>query len=76
MRTTFPVPASVARWVVIVISLTMISLGWMVVLHGMTEHHSAVRQCITEDDRGPCYWDASTQGNHHGRSFYADGTDR
>jgi hypothetical protein len=25
--------------------------------------------CATEDSPGPCYWDASTMGNEHGRSF-------
>ena len=27
-------------------------------------------QCVNEDDLGPCYWDAATQGNGVGRSFY------
>ena len=32
--------------------------------------------CPTEDSPGPCFWDAKTQGNHKGRSFWvlADGT--
>lgn len=25
--------------------------------------------CAHEDSLGPCYWDATTQGNHKGRSF-------
>lgn len=25
--------------------------------------------CTTEDDPGPCYWDATRHGNGHGRSF-------
>lgn len=25
--------------------------------------------CTTEDDPGPCYWDARTRGNGHGTSF-------
>lgn len=25
--------------------------------------------CATEDDPGPCYWDASTRSEHGGRSF-------
>lgn len=25
--------------------------------------------CAQEDSVGPCYWDATTQGNHNGRSF-------
>jgi len=28
-----------------------------------------VRACATEDDPGPCHWDAQTQGNGLGRSF-------
>ena len=30
--------------------------------------------CPTEDSLN-CYWDASTQGNHLGRSFWALGTE-
>lgn len=32
--------------------------------------------CPTEDSSGPCFWDAKTQGNGKGRSFWvlADGT--
>ena len=26
-------------------------------------------QCATEDAIGPCYWDATTQGNQKGTSF-------
>lgn len=25
--------------------------------------------CVTEDDPGPCYWDAEHRGNGQGRSF-------
>lgn len=28
--------------------------------------------CATEDSPGPCYWDASAQGNGVGHSFYVD----
>lgn len=28
-----------------------------------------VPACVTEDSAGPCYWDAATMGNGHGRSF-------
>lgn len=27
--------------------------------------------CKSEDDHGPCLWDAGTMGNKHGRSFVA-----
>jgi hypothetical protein len=32
--------------------------------------------CATEDSTGPCHWDATTRGNHTGRSFTrtSDGT--
>ena len=32
--------------------------------------------CVTEDSPGPCFWDAKTQGNGKGTSFWvlADGT--
>jgi len=28
--------------------------------------------CQFEDGPGPCYWDATTQGNHQGRSYWID----
>ena len=28
-----------------------------------------VPPCVTEDDPGPCYWDADVRGNGMGRSF-------
>lgn len=28
--------------------------------------------CASEDAPGPCVWDAQTQGNGQGRSFYVD----
>jgi len=30
---------------------------------------TGLRPCVTEDDPGPCYWDATTMGNGRGRSF-------
>jgi len=30
---------------------------------------TGLRPCVTEDDPGPCYWDAMTMGNGRGRSF-------
>lgn len=29
-------------------------------------------RCQTEDSIGPCYWDAKTQGNGNGTSFWVD----
>lgn len=28
--------------------------------------------CAQEDSPGPCYWDAGTQGNGAGRTFWVD----
>ncbi len=28
--------------------------------------------CLTEDSKGPCFWDAGTRGNGKGRSFWVD----
>lgn len=32
--------------------------------------------CATEDSNGPCYWNAETRGNHLGRSFWVDSSNR
>jgi hypothetical protein len=41
-----------------------------------TEDTTNMPACATEDSIGPCYWDATTRGNHTGRSFHrlTDGT--
>lgn len=33
---------------------------------------SPQQQCAQEDSPGPCYWNATTQGNHVGTSFWID----
>jgi hypothetical protein len=30
---------------------------------------TGLQPCRTEDDKGPCYWDAKARGNKEGRSF-------
>lgn len=44
--------------------------------HTPTTTVTVDRACTTEDDPGPCFWDAEHQGNGKGRSFWvlADGT--
>lgn len=37
--------------------------------HTLADTHSPLPACATEDAAGPCIWDATTQGNGHGRSF-------
>lgn len=32
----------------------------------------ALAPCATEDSPGPCYWDATQQGNGQGNSFTVD----
>lgn len=33
---------------------------------------ASVPACAQEDSPGPCFWDAKTQGNGKGRSFFVD----
>lgn len=46
------------------------------ILTGCTTTHTTAtdwtrgyQPCATEDSTGPCYWDATRQGNGKGRSF-------
>jgi len=35
-------------------------------------HQFPRRPCQEEDSKGPCFWDAGTQGDGHGHSYWVD----
>ena len=53
----------------------IMAAGLLVAPMASSVHDGAVipsRVCASEDAAGPCLWDASTQGNGVGRSFWVD----
>lgn len=61
MTTTLKITATA-----VLITLLAVASAWTY----LNTHTSPMAQCASEDTtQGPCYWDASTQGNHRGMSF-------
>jgi len=64
-----------ARWLAaLVVAVTVVVVA--VVVAAALSRRAAppapapqLRPCVTEDDSGPCRWDARVQGNGRGRSF-------
>lgn len=57
----------------LLLAVLVIALG----IPALSAHGArGLHPCVTEDAPGPCRWDASTQGNGMGESFWVDAEQR
>jgi hypothetical protein len=54
---------------VLVSAVIMIGYGQFAHAKPVHDWTRGYAPCATEDSSGPCYWDAQSLGNGHGRSF-------